>query len=95
MKVSKEEYLEIIRFRKVFFETPEGRRTLCDMLYSNGLLREADEMQDAIAKNHSAVHGILSAIGLLQKMAVWNYETFHLLIEKMAELPLPELEGAP
>lgn len=95
MRVSQNEFIEIVRYRNVFLKTPDGRRTLCDMLHSLGLLREADEMQDAIAKDPAVSHDILTAIGLLQKMAVWNYDTFHLLIEKMADLPLPEVEGAP
>ena len=91
-KVDRETFERIRRWRNVYFATPEGKRCLLDLLAETGVFKDPDVLSDQIAKHPEKVHELLFGLRVLVQLGIWTYDNFAILIEKMAQMPMPDLE---
>jgi len=92
MTISQEQFERIRRWRTVYLPTPDGRRCLLEHLKSTGLFEEPDAIRATLENDPSRLSALLLGFDLLYDMGVWTYDNFARLIDKMGELPIPDIE---
>ena len=93
MMVTPTQYENIQKMRQQLLNTPDGRETLCCQLMNMGLFQGADAMRRLFEDHPARMHTVIAAIGLLEALAVWNTESFMALLERMATLPMPQVNS--
>ena len=83
------DYLEMTRWRVLYFGSPGGRAGLYDLLRGLGLFVSLDEMTERLAHGPGAMARLLAGIEILAQLGVWHPENFTRLIDAMAGLPIP------
>ena len=92
MSISREQFERIRRWRNVYLKTPDGKRCLYEHLRVTGLFLDPDEICTRLTKNPALVETLLMGINLLYALGVWTDDNFAFLIDKMGELPIPNIE---
>jgi len=92
MSVSQNDFERIRRWRNVYLKTPDGKRCLYEHLRVTGLFLEPAAMSDRLTRNPALIESLLLGINLLYALGVWTDDNFARLIDKMDELPIPDIE---
>lgn len=92
MAVTAAQYEKMRCYRQQLLATDDGRKTLCSLLMSLGLFNTADQMLAAVKADPAHVRTIIQAVGILEMLGVWSYDTFLLLLRQWSDLPLPEIQ---
>lgn len=92
MSVNQTTFDEMSRWRQVYFQTSVGREVLTDLLRGLGLLVPWSQLEKNLC-DPDATRGVRVALEILAQLGVWHRDNFDRLIQKMAELPMPELEN--
>jgi hypothetical protein len=90
MSVTQGQYDEILRNRRVYFGTPDGRIVLRRWLECLGFLRDREDwVVDGVEGDKVQLALIVQAFCLLEQLGVLIPENFDRLIDAMAGLPMP------
>ncbi len=92
MALTQAQYERMKRYRHQLLETPNGRAVLTDMLTGMGLFKGKRAIRERLEVDPAFVRSLLNAIGVLEELGVWTEENFPRLVDKMATLPIPDLE---
>jgi hypothetical protein len=94
MSVSYAQRQVIERNRRVYLSSRDGREALRDMLVSCGLFGTMQDWKDLLEAPEPSLRLLIEALLLLKDCGVLIQENFGPLIDKMAELPLPDIEDS-
>ena len=92
MPISRDQFERIRRWRTVYLTTPDGRLCLQEHLKSTGIFDEPDLMRKRLERDPSLLSAMLLGFDLLYDMGIWTNDNFARLIDKMGELPIPNIE---
>ena len=92
MSISRDQFERIRRWRTVYLTTPDGKRCLLEHLCSTGIFQEPDEIRRVLENEPNRLATILLGFDLLYDMGIWTNGNFARLIDKMDELPIPDIK---
>ena len=92
MSISRDQFERIQRWRTVYLATPDGKRCLLEHLCSTGIFQEPEDIRLMLHDSPSSLSALLLGFDLLYDMGVWTNGNFARLIDKMDELPIPDIE---
>ncbi len=92
MTTAYERRREIEQYRRVYFNSTDGKQVLRDTLQSLGLFRTPEYWKEMLEKPEQNLRLLIEGLLLLKDLGVWTPDNFGPLIEAMASLPLPEVE---